>query len=398
VPDRSFTVGPQGQPQNVSVGVARWAPELPSTQAAVTFEVTVPAYTPVGSSLFLVGSSPELGTWQPRNAFPMALRSDGKYAARVGLDKGATVQLKVTRDNTWSTVERGASAEDIPNHSYTVPDEGGTAAISVATWKDLEPSAVLTGDIRYERAVPSAFLGNSRDVIIYLPLGYESAPATRYPVLYMHDGQNLMDPRTSFSGEWGVDETAQRLLRNGQISPVIIVGVYNTPNRISEYTEVADPQYGGGNADLYARFLLEELKPIIDARYRTLPSASTTGVSGSSLGGLVSLYLGLTHPEAFGRVGALSSSIWWANRDILTRYQALTAKKPVRIWEDMGTDEGGSGSENVVDARDLRDALVSRGWVLGNDLQYLEIQGGQHNEAAWAARFDQVLEYLYPPQ
>ncbi|HYV47545.1 MAG TPA: alpha/beta hydrolase-fold protein, partial [Myxococcaceae bacterium] len=240
------------------------------------------------------------------------------------------------------------------------------------------------------------FLGNTRDVIVYLPVGYSDDTTTRYPVLYMQDGQNLMDPRTSFAGEWGVDETAQRLLRCGQMSPVIIVGVYNTGNRIPEYTQVADPNNGGGNADNYARFLLQELKPRIDATYRTRAS-EPAGIAGSSLGGLVSLYLGYSHPEAFNRIGAVSPSIWWSNKDITTRYTGLTSKLPLRIWEDIGTAEGTTPAEEVQNAAGFRDVLVSKGWVQGDDLFYLQVQGAGHNEAAWSKRIDQILAYLYPP-
>jgi len=393
--DRSFTVGPQGQPQTPTATVPRWGPPLDSTQAAVMFEVTPGPTTPFGAALFLTGDAPELGAWKP-NGVPLVLRSDGKYVTRVGLTKGGTVQFKVTR-GTWSTQERGASAEDIPNHTYEVPGEGGTAAVTTLTWQDLEPAAALTGDIRYERGVTSTFLGNARDVIVYLPVGYSDSTTTRYPVLYMQDGQNLMDPGTSFAGEWGVDETAQRLLRCGQMSPVIIVGVYNTGSRIAEYTQVSDPRYpGSGNADNYGRFLLQELKPRIDANYRTRAS-EPAGIAGSSLGGLVSLYLGYTHPEAFNRIGAVSASIWWGNKDITTRYAGLTSKPPLRIWEDIGTDEGSTPLEEVQNAAAFRDVLVSKGWVLGDDLSYLEIPNATHDELSWSKRIDKILASLYPP-
>jgi predicted alpha/beta superfamily hydrolase len=393
-PNRSFTVGAQGAPQSLSLTVARWVPPLGASQAAVLFEVTPAPKTPFGAQLYLTGNAPELGAWKP-DAIPLVLRADGKYVTRAGLTKGSTVQFKVTR-GSWSTQERGAAAEDIPNHTFTVTDDGGTASVSTLTWQDQEPAAVLTGDLRYERGVASTFLGNTRDVIVWLPVGYSDDTTTRYPVLYMQDGQNLMDPATSFAGEWGVDEAAQRLLRCGQMSPVIIVGVYNTSNRIPEYTQVQDPSYGGGNADNYARFLLQELKPLIDSHYRTRAS-EPAGIAGSSLGGLVSLYLGYTHPEAFNRVGAVSPSIWWANKDITARYSGLTAKLPLRVWEDIGTDEGSTPADEVANAAAFRDVLVSKGWVLGDDLFYLQVPNADHSEASWSKRIDQVLAYLYPP-
>ncbi|HZN92397.1 MAG TPA: alpha/beta hydrolase-fold protein [Myxococcales bacterium] len=400
VPERTFTAGSVNGPEKtLTLGVARWQSELPSSKAYVTFEVTAGPTTPPGDTLYLTGDAPELGAWRP-NAVPLFRRTDGKYVTRVGLEKESTVQLKVTR-GSWLTQERGPGAEDVPNHTYAVPSDGGLAEVTTSTWQDLEPTAILTGEIRYERAVTSTFLGNTRDVIIHLPVGYLENPNARYPVLYMQDGQNLMDPRTGFGGkEWGVDETAQRLQRCGLMSPVIVVGVYNTGNRIAEYTPVPNAPYGGGDADNYGRFLLEELKPIIDSRYRTLNVASspTTGIAGSSLGGLVSLYLGRTHPEVFARVGAVSPSIWWANKDIIARYQALSTRLPLKIWEDMGTNEGSTPQDELNDARALRDVLLAKGWRLGDDLEYLEAQGAEHNEASWALRIGTILSYLYPPQ
>jgi len=406
VPDRTLTVGPQGQAQTVTLGVARWEVELPDTHAPVLFQVQAPAYTPPAATLYLTGDAPELGAWRP-NAVPLVRRADGKYVSRVGLEKGKAIQFKVTR-GTWRTQERGPIAdetvpyaEDIPNRTYTVPGEGGTVEAAPATWQDLEPTAILTGTIEYQRDVPSAILGNTRHVIIHLPVGYAQNTTTRYPVLYMHDGQNLMDPRTSFDKktEWGVDEAAQRLQRCGQMAPVIIVGVYNAGDkRLAEYTQVPDADHpGGGDADKYGRFLMEELKPLIDAEYRTMASAPA-GIAGSSLGGLVSLYLALKHPGTFGRVGAVSPSLWWADQDIIDRYDALTAKLPLRIWEDMGTAEGDTPEAEVADARAFRDVLVKKGWVEGEDLAYLEAANARHDEAAWSARIDQVLSTLYPPQ
>lgn len=400
VPERTFQVPQRTQALSVtaSIAVARWWYPPPEGEAAVKFVVQVPASTPPGV-LYLSGSSTALSHFGRPNAVALSRRaSDGAFVSLVSLPKGVPVWFKITR-GSWDTVERGASGEDIPNRTYVVPAEGGTSTSVVATWKDQIPSAVLTGDIRYLRGVTSAILGNSRDVIIYLPPDYETS-ADRYPVLYMHDGQNLMDPRTTAFGnpEWGVDETAQRLIRNLQMEPIIVVGVYNTNARFDEYTQAVDPQYGGGRADDYGRFLVEELKPRIDSLYRTRADAASTGIAGSSLGGLVSMYLGLTRSSTFTRIGVVSPSIFWANRDILTRVQALPQKLPLRIWEDMGTDEG--NMETVSDARLLRDALVAKGWVLGtsrtsSDLRYLEIPGGLHNEAAWAARIDQILLYLY---
>jgi predicted alpha/beta superfamily hydrolase len=199
-----------------------------------------------------------------------------------------------------------------------------------------------------------------------------------------------------------VDEVAQQLVLAGQVEPLIIVGVYNSGSERSlDYTPVSDPtepNYPGGNADKYGRFLVEELKPLIDGKYRTKPEAQYTGMAGSSLGGLVTMYLGMTKADTFTRLGVISPSVWWANRDIVTRVNALQSKTQARIWLDIGTEESLNSQETVADTRALRDALVAKGWVLDADLKYTEVQGGKHDEASWNKRFGDILKYLYPKQ
>ena len=168
---------------------------------------------------------------------------------------------------------------------------------------------MLAQQLRLHSGFDSAVLRNARDITVYLPPDYGDE-RRRFPVLYLQDGQNLFDPRTSFGGTaWHVDETAQSLIRTGEIEPLIIVGVNNTGhNRVNEYTPTRGRREAGGQASLYGRFLIEELKPFIDSEYDTLRGREWTGIGGSSLGGLVSLHLGFQRPDVFGRVAALSPS------------------------------------------------------------------------------------------
>ncbi|MFC6645101.1 alpha/beta hydrolase [Granulicella cerasi] len=205
------------------------------------------------------------------------------------------------------------------------------------------------------------------------------------------------------------NSTADRLTREGRIEPVILVGLDNTgTHRMADYTPTRDKEYGGGEGPLYGRLLVDELKPLIDSALRTLPDAANTGLGGSSLGGLISLFLGLQHPTVFGKLAVLSPSVWWDNRallnsvgapkrTILSRFQSLPAPPPAapraRIWLDMGMAEG---LRHLRDCDLLAKRLVTRGWKPGQDLEYLRVPGGLHNEEAWAARFDQVLEFLFP--
>jgi predicted alpha/beta superfamily hydrolase len=254
----------------------------------------------------------------------------------------------------------------------------------------------ITGDVRTHERFHSRHLAHDRTIVVYVPPGYDPTTTVRYPVLYLHDGQNVFDRATSFGEEWRVDESAQELIASGEIAPVVIVGVYNTgEHRLDEYTPTLQRETGrGGHADDYGRMLVEDLKPFIDRRYKTLPDAANTAMGGSSLGGLLTLHLGLRYPDVFSRLAVLSPSVWWDDRVLLREVAALPDRLPLRIWLDAGTEEG---ERTLADARALRDALVAKGWSLGDDLAYLEAEGGRHDERSWAARVDRVLRYLFPP-
>jgi predicted alpha/beta superfamily hydrolase len=244
----------------------------------------------------------------------------------------------------------------------------------------------------------SAVLPDDRDLLVWLPPGYDADARSRYPVLYMHDGQNLFEPDTAFKkGEhWRVGETATELVEAGRIEPPIIVGIANAgERRIQEYTPTRDARLGGGLAREYGRMLVDEVKPFVDATYRTRTDAASTGLAGSSLGGLVSLHLGYAYPRVFSRLAALSPSVWWDRRAILRTVRSTRPKPPLKLWVDMGTAEGRRALD---DARLLKAALVGAGWVVGGDLHYAEYEKAGHSEAAWAERVGPMLEWLFPPE
>jgi len=260
----------------------------------------------------------------------------------------------------------------------------------------------LTGNIKRHRAFPSRILGNRRDVLVYLPRGYGRLSLRRYPVLYLHDGQNVFDAATAFAGvEWGVDETAERLIQRKLIEPLIIVAVANLGDeRIHEYAptrgvidaKAKRKRRSKGLAREYGHFLMDELKPYIDRKYRTKREAEFTGLGGSSLGALVTLAIGILYSQVFRRLIVMSPSIWWDDFAIYRLVDSIEEKAPLKIWLDTGTAEPGWQH-----ARELRDRLVEKGWRLFNDLQYLEAKGADHSEAAWAARVDPALRFLFPP-
>lgn len=255
----------------------------------------------------------------------------------------------------------------------------------------------LDGNPRYQvHEFHSEILPDDRMVRVYLPPQYLEETERRFPVFYLHDGQNLFDGRTSYiAGKtWHAHTTADRLTLEGQIEPVILVGIANTGlRRMAEYTPTRDFKLGGGEGRSYGRLLVEELKPLIDRSYRTLPGAQYTGLGGSSLGGLISLYLGWEHPEVFGRLAVMSPSLWWDHRSIFSVINQPGPKPGLKIWLDMGTAEGG---RHVRDADMLDQMLVKRGWRSGVDLAYVKAEGAVHDEQAWAERFGDVLRFLFP--
>jgi predicted alpha/beta superfamily hydrolase len=259
---------------------------------------------------------------------------------------------------------------------------------------------MLSEQLRLHENFGSNHLSAPRSVTVYLPPGYGADPERRYPVLYMHDGQNLINPEDAFGGVvWGVDETAQQLILTGAIEPLIIVGIYNAgKHRVDEYTPVKSEtgrmRGHGGRADHYGRMIIEELKPFIDREYLTKPEREFTGLGGSSLGGLVSLYLGFKRPDVFSRLAVLSPAVWWANNQIIREAAKIGERLPLRIWLDIGKREGSRIKHQV---RALREILLANGWRNGLDFAYYEIPEARHEEAAWAARFGEVLKFLYPP-
>ena len=257
-----------------------------------------------------------------------------------------------------------------------------------------------TAILRTHEDFQSHILPDARDVTVWLPPGYERDADRTYPVLYLQDGQNLFEPAKAFKkGEhWRAGETAADLIERGCVEPLILVGIANTGSRRGyEYTPTDDRRRGGGGADDYGRLIVDELKPFIDATYRTRPGAAETAIGGSSLGGLVSLYLVLTHPEAFSRAAVMSPSVWWDRRVILRTVRdrgarLATAARP-RLWVDIGTREGRS---HIANTRLLKAGLLKAGWREGIDLHYEEVLGGTHSEGSWGDRFGRVLEFLFP--
>jgi predicted alpha/beta superfamily hydrolase len=264
----------------------------------------------------------------------------------------------------------------------------------------------VVGNLRVLEDMWSPQLHNRRDILVYLPPSYEQSNK-RYPVIYMHDGQNLFDQVTSFAGEWQVDETMEALSRRGY--EAIVVGLPNLgEQRLDEYSPFPQPRYSTGQGAKYLDFVVQTVKPLIDRDFRTLPERAHTGMIGSSMGGLISLYAFFCPPQAFGFVGVLSPSLWFAQGRIFS-YVEQAPFAPGKIYLDTGTREQTHFYTNRLQLRPklsaynstvhgMYDLLYHKGFRPGQDLLYIEEENGVHNEAAWARRLPGALEFLLGDQ
>jgi predicted alpha/beta superfamily hydrolase len=245
------------------------------------------------------------------------------------------------------------------------------------------------GTLLVRDGVHSPQLANERRILVYLPDDYETSQL-RYPVIYMHDGQNLFDPQTSYAGEWGVDDALAALGDEGLAA--IVVGIPNMGDRrLAEYSPFPDARLGGGDGEDYLAFIADTLKPLIDRDFRTLPDRKYTGIAGSSMGGLISLYGFFHRPETFGFAGVMSPSLWFA-RGAIFGYLEDAPFVPGRIHLCVGTSEGPGMLKN---AQLLHDLLRRKGYRLERTLQYIETDA-DHHESAWGARLPAVFQFLLP--
>lgn len=372
-----------------------------------TIRATVPEGT---GTLYVAGNIPELGPWRP-DAF--AMEGEGRERiARVSAPEGTVLEYKFTL-GSWDREALSPSGTVPPNHRLLI-DGDVEASHEVSDFKkdpkeyfaDWEGSGV-EGRLVYWTDVSSAHLSATRHVEIWLPPVYDDDQTARYPVLYMHDGQNLFDPRIANTGvDWGVDEAIVRLVEKGVIPPIIVVGVWNTSDRGAEYS----PWRG---APGYARFLIEELIPRVDEEFRTLVGPENTAVAGSSMGGLLSFYLVSRHPDVFGACGCLSThfplseamvaqyfpgEVQAATPDetpyIIRDIEAgLTVLQGTRYWFDFGTEGLDAEYEETHEA--VRGWLLEQGLVEGEDFVVRQYEGADHNEASWRERLDDPLAFLF---
>jgi predicted alpha/beta superfamily hydrolase len=340
-------------------------------------------------------------------AAALMLADAGATTVRIHYDAGKG-DIAIRADKGPMSWSKGApaSAAGAGLWTYTWPDALGGVAMKPALGDKVSTGGVYklaagsTVDIYPFFGAPfgkvtiipkfeSPQLKNTRSLRIYLPPSYQENAAKRYPVLYMHDGQNLFDAKTAAYGvEWGIDETVNRLVATGAMDEVIVVGIDNTPDRIPEYTPCCDLKYGGGRLDAYRGFIVDTVKPYIDKTLRTLPGKENTAIMGSSLGGIASVLIAQQHPAVFSKAGGVSSSFWWNDKVLIKK---IPARVPVKFYIDAGTRDDG-----IEETSQMRDAMVKQGYRQDADLFYYAAEGGSHNEKSWAARVEKPLTWFFP--
>jgi len=256
------------------------------------------------------------------------------------------------------------------------------------------------GAYTYIRNVWSPQLQNSRDLVVYLPPSYwENGLRPNYVTLLMHDGQNLFNSSTAFGGTaWKCQYTLDVQIVEGNMEEIIVVGVYNTPDRLAEYTYSADPEYGGGKGDIYLNFLRDTVLPKVKSSgYPISTDASQLGILGSSLGGLISCYAGWTRPKEYSLSGCMSSSFWWNNQDFTN---AVMVQHQVPSKETFYLDSGDSGDsqDGMLQTITVRDHMQQDGFSMNNNIFYYLDKGASHNEYYWGRRFWIPMMKLFPPR
>ncbi len=245
----------------------------------------------------------------------------------------------------------------------------------------------IIGDIEYVHEFYSVHLKTERDILIWFPPSYFESNK-EYPVLYMHDGQNLFDPHTSFTGyDWKVDEVTTKLIEENSVNEFIIVAIYNTKDRIDEYN------YFTQKGKAYARFIIKELKPFIDEKYRTIPKASGTGLMGSSMGGLISFQLFWNFPKIFGKAACMSNSFWVNDRAVFKMVNDVNSLITLKnkLYIDCGTEE----KELLPDFIKMVKILSEKNFEIEKNFHFYLAKGGHHSEVDWAKRLHIPLKFLF---
>jgi len=353
-----------------------------AAEVPVTFKVLVQGVQE-GETVYITGNHEKLGAWNSA-AVPLQRDENGVWTATISFEAGANLEYKFTR-GSWDNeaLEDGGA---VPRNALLTVAGEQEVSHTINQWKDqiFISQGGITGTVeRHENMEAEGLF--PRDVLVWLPPSYAASPERRYPVLYMHDGQQVFDPATSTWGvDWGVDEAVTELSGQGKIEEVIVVGINNTADRRDEYgwTE---------KGTAYRKFVVEKVKPFIDGTYRTMPGREHTAVMGSSMGGLVSFLLIWQHPDVFSMAGCLSPA--FRNEEMLETVRAGEAPAHIRIY----MDNGGVGLEEELQpgCEAMLEILKEKDFEQDGNLIWFRDMEAEHNEAAWAKRVWRPLTWFF---
>lgn len=362
---------------------------LSFAQHHVTFVIeNVPAYTPQDAKIIAAG---EMNTWNPADSNYVFQKQNGQYILSFNTSL-VTFDYKLTR-GSWASVEGNQNGTFRPNRTY-IKSLGDTAFLNVLSCEDLhsqQPGGTATANVQIlspNFSIPQ--LNRSRRIWLYLPPDYRDTNKD-YPVIYMHDGQNLFDASTSFAGEWQIDETLNQLFQNGD-SGVIVVGIDNGgAARMNEYAPWVNAQYNaGGEGQLYMEFIVNTLKPYIDSNFRTKTERTHTALFGSSLGALVSLYGTLLFEDVFSKAG-LFSPAYWFNPEIQDFASEHIKSHDFRLYHLIGGQEGASVADQT---QAMHNNLLDAGFE-SKELYIKTNPIGTHSESFWRTEFASAYQWLF---
>ena len=355
----------------------------------------LPENTPENSSIFISGDFE--GWTGGKKEYQLENKNDA-YVITLPKEEGQ-INFKFTQ-GSWGSVECTKNGIAIDNRSYTFSQPNDSLRFKIEGWDNLfnikkAPStsknvSILSEDFK----IPQ--LDRKRRVWIYLPSDYETSNES-YPVVYMHDGQNIFDNNTSNYGEWNVDETLDKLYNEKNLK-LIVVGIDNGGSkRLDEYSPWKNEKYGGGEGEAYMEFIVKTLKPFIDSNYKTLKNKRNTAIIGSSMGGLISHYAGLKYPSIFGKIGVFSPAFWFAPEvnEFTKKYGNL---KDTKMYFLAGGKKGENAAlseinQTVKDMNSMVTVLKNQGFTAEN-IKSKVVPEGKHNEELWRTNFEETILWL----
>lgn len=361
---------------------------IQNTFGQVTFVIdNLPESTPKNASIYISG---DFEGWRGGQEVYKLVEDNGTYSITLPKEESVNIRFKFTL-GSWETVETNIDGSSIENRTHVFGKEKEIVKIHIENWgttiDKISTASKNVSVLSEEFEIPQ--LDRKRKVWLYLPPDYETSNK-KYPVIYMHDGQNIFDEKTSGFGEWQVDETLNKLFDETGFGAIVIGIEHGGNKRIDEYTPWVNPEYGGGEGEAYLEFLVETLKPYVDTNYRTISDKENTAIIGSSLGGLISHYAGLKYSEVFGLIGVYSPTFWFSDLcyDFATNNSDNTTTKMCFL-------AGDNESETMVDNMNKMIELMKEYGFSQENIKSKVVKNGEHNEKLWRENFEETILWLF---